>query len=127
MENENSLSGNAFSFDKAGYVDAQTIGGLYYVKLHTLLRERKEAELSGEERKVYLQLQRAMFYDPRLPDVYFGSKEAADKARQIAGKLHRMTAAEFLAGDYPYLWVDELAGERLLKILNPSVLSPAAV
>lgn len=112
-----------YSFNKVGYSDPKVIESLYITKIEQLLNGRKEADLSESEKQINLKLQRSIYYDPRLPDVYFVSEETVRKAQQIADKLHKMTQDEFLSGEYSYQWLDELTGTSLYKVIDPSILT----
>lgn len=102
---------NVFGFNKDGFISDSEIEELY----------TKKAKAT-RDKIIQDKLFRALMYDPRKSDIYFGSQEAAEKAEQIAHKLHAMTTDEFLASDYPYNWLDELAGAQILKVTNPGVL-----
>ena len=60
-------------------------------------------------------MQRANSLDPRLPYIYFTSRSAAKKAKDIANRLNQMEEIEFLGSRYPHAWLDELEGEIVKK------------
>lgn len=103
-----------FGINKNSYLTDSEIERLY--------REKIEA-LSDNEKEIKNKLFKASLYDPRRTDIYFGSEEAANKAQQVGDKLHLMTKEDFMSGDYPYKWIDELAGESIFRIINKKVLS----
>lgn len=118
---------NVYSPNRTGFTDAQTVERLYEERINRILKSDNPALTEKIKDQLVKRLQRCLFYDPRLPDVYYGSAEAADKAQQIAQKLHKMTQDEFLASDYPYLWLGELGKASLFKIIDKDVLKPAEV
>lgn len=101
-----------YSFDKSGYLASSQIQKLYEQKLKTTLDDH-----------IKPQIQKAMFYDPRRNDIYFSSVVASQKGKIIADKLSSMSEEEFLKSDYSYLWINELAGDSIFKVVNPSVLT----
>lgn len=104
----------AYSFDKKSFPTTDQIERLYQQKIE-----------KTSDGSIKLKLERALFFDPRKPDIYFGSAEGAQKGEAIAEKLNSLSTEEFLSSDYPSQWLDELGGERLFKILDPSVLTLA--
>lgn len=122
MENE-SNGQQVSSFDKSGFADAKTIESLYGRMMDKILKSNNPALTEKIKGQLVKRLQRCRYYDPRLPDVYYGSAEDAAKAQQIAEKLHRMTPDEFLSSTYSYLWLDDLTGAQLYKVIDPSVLT----
>lgn len=102
-------------FDKSSYLSDSEIEKQYREKINSL-------EDGGEETRD--KFFKASLYDPRRTDVYFGSKESAEKAQEIANRLHIMSKEEFMASDYPYKWIDELPGVSIYKIVNKKVLIP---
>jgi len=109
MSNNNSV----FGFDKSGYLQDSEIEELYLEKLKLV-----------NNKEVQDKLFRASFYDPRKSDIYFSSVESANKGKEIADKLDKMAAEEFLSSDYVYQWFDELSGASLFKVVNKNVLKP---
>lgn len=116
---------DVYSPNRTGYTDAKTIESLYEMKINRILKIDNTALTEKIKDQLVKRLQRCLFYDPRLPDVYYGSQEAALTAEKIAVKLHRMTPDEFLSTSYSYLWLDELTGTSLYKVVDPSVLTPS--
>lgn len=100
------------SFDKNSCPAVEQIEKLYQRKIE-----------NTSDGSVKLKLERALFFDPRKPDIYFGSEKAAQMAEVIADKLNSLSTEEFLSSNYPYEWLDELGGESLFRILDPSVLT----
>jgi len=103
-----------FSFSKKGFLSDSEIEALYI----------KKAE-SVKDKVIQDKLFRALMYDPRKSDIFFGSEEDAHKAEQIALKLHSMDQVAFLESDYPHFWLNELSGARIYKIANKEMLSPS--
>lgn len=104
----------AYSFDKNSCPAIEEIERLYNLKIKNTLDD-----------SLKLKLERALFFDPRKPDIYFGSAKGAQKGEAIADKLNSLSPEEFLSSRYPYEWLDELGGSTLYKIIDPSVLTPA--
>lgn len=104
----------AYSFDKNSCPAIEQIEKLYNLKIK-----------NTSDGSVKLKLERALFFDPRKPDIFFGSAKGAQKGEVIAEKLNSLSTEEFLSSNYPYQWLDELGGESLFRILDPSVLTPA--
>jgi len=108
-------SNSVFGFDKGGYLPDSEIEKLYQEKIKSLTNDEKEI---GEK------LFKASWYDPRRSDIYFDTEDTANKAQEIANKLHSMSKGEFMSSNYSYGWFDELSGASLFKIVNKSVLKP---
>lgn len=102
-----------FGFDKTGYLSDSEIEALY----------QKKSELVNNK-EVQNKLFNASLYDPRKSDIYFSSAESANKGKEIADKLHKITTEEFLNSNYAYQWFDELSGASIFKIVNKNVLKP---
>lgn len=102
-----------FGFDKTGYLSDSEIEALYQKKSESII-----------DKTVKDKLFKASLYDPRKSDIYFSSVESANKGKEIADKLDKITTEEFLSSDYAYQWFDELSGASLFKIVNKSVLKP---
>lgn len=115
---------NVYSPDRTGFADAEIIDSLYERMMDKILKSDNPALTEKIKDQLVKRLQRCQYYDPRLPDVYYGTEEAATKAQQIGEKLHRMTQDEFLSSAYSYLWLDELPNVSLFKVVDPSVLTP---
>lgn len=107
----NIKNNKVFGFDKTGYSSDSEIEALY----------QKKSELVTDK-TVKDKLFKASLYDPRKSDIYFSSVESANKGKEIANKLHRMTTDEFLGSNYSYQWLDELSGASIFKIVNKNVL-----
>lgn len=105
---------NVFGFSKDGFLSDSEIEALYAQKSVTI-----------KDKNIQNKLFKALMYDPRKSDVYFGSEEVAQKAEKIAHKLHSMTKKSFLASDYAYKWLDDLKGAKIYKVTNPKVLKKA--
>lgn len=104
---------NVFGFDKVGFLSDTEIEELYTKKSEFI-----------KDKDIQTKLFRAIMYDPRKSDIYFGTEEAALKAEQIAHKLNEMTTDEFMTSNYSYEWLSELPEETVYKVTNPSVLNP---
>jgi hypothetical protein len=104
---------NVFSFNKSSYPSIKQIEDLY----------QKKIELTTDE-KIIEKLQKALFFDPRRSDIYFSSEVIANNFHTIADKLSQMTEQEFIESDYPFEWLREVQKDSILKITNPSVVSP---
>ena len=102
---------NVFGFDKVGFPTDTEIEALY----------ARKSELT-DDKDIQAKLLKASMYDPRKSDVYFGTKEAASRAEQIAHELNEMTTDEFMESNYPYEWLEELKGASIYKITSPSIL-----
>jgi len=96
-----------YTFAREGYRSPEEIANLYQKKMGILLQERGLGQLYDEERQVYLKLKAASWYDPRLPDVYFSSRDSASLAETIANKLDKMEDEEFMGSRYPHSWLAE--------------------
>jgi len=105
---------NVFGFSKDGFPPDSEIEEMYI----------KTAE-SVEDRVIQDKLFRALLYDPRRSDIYFGTEEDAHKAEEIAHKLNSMSKESFLTSGYAYEWLDELSGAQIFKIVDPKVLKKA--
>lgn len=113
-----------YSPNRTGFADAKTIEELYEKKIDWILKLNHSTVTEEIKDKLVKRLQRCQFYDPRLPDIYYGTEESARKAIEIAAKLHTMTEKEFLVSEYPYQWLSELPNVSLFKVVDPSVLTP---
>lgn len=108
------MNEDVFGFKKVGFLSDSEIEELYTKKVEATV-----------DKVIQDKLFRALMYDPRKSDIYFGSEEDAHKAERIARKLHEMATNVFLASDYPYIWLDELAGAKIYKVNNSEVLKPS--
>ena len=106
------MNDNVFGFNKDGFLLDSEIEALYLKKSEVI-----------NDKAIKSKLSRALMYDPRKSDIYFGSETDAQKAETIAHKLHEMTIDEFLISNYPYNWLDELVGVQIYKVVNPKVLN----
>lgn len=113
MKSDENMNEDIYGFNKDGFLPDDEIEALYI----------KKSE-GTDDKTIQDKLFRALMYDPRKSDIYFGSEEVTHKAEQIAHKLHEMTNDEFLTSDYPYKWLKELAGAQIYKVTNPKVLKP---
>lgn len=102
-----------FSFSKDNYTSDKEIEELYNRKIE-----------STSSVDIQNKLFRARMYDPRKSDVYFGSEKVALKAQEIGKRLQKLSLEEFIASDYPFMWLDELAGEAIFKVVNKKILKP---
>lgn len=98
----------------------QQIINQYEKRILLLLNGRQKEQLAENERKIYDILVRASMYDPRRPDVGFGSKEMVEKGFEIGAKLDKMSEKEFMINSYVLEWIDAI-GEGM-KINNLPVL-----
>jgi len=106
------MNDNVFGFNKDRFLPDSEIEALYL----------KKSEATNDK-AIQNKLTRALTYDPRKSDIYFGSETDAQRAETIAHKLHEMTIDEFLTSDYPYRWLDELVGVQIYKVVNQKVLA----
>lgn len=102
-----------FGFDKTGYLSDSEIEKLYQEKIYLTSNQEIKDKLS-----------KSSMCDPRKSDIYFDSVEAANKGKEIAGKLNNMTKDEFMTSDYSWKWFGELPGGSLFKIINKEILKP---
>lgn len=110
--------GKMFNYEKGGFSTDTEIELLYIDKAKMTSDKTRQEKLF-----------RASMYDPRKSDIYFGSEKAALKAEAIAKNLQKLTKIEFMDSDYPFVWLDELAGESIFKVVNKKkikLISPKA-
>ena len=94
----------------------QQIVNQYEKRILLLLNGRQKEQLTRVERKTYDILIRASMYDPRRPDVGFGTKEMVEKGYEISVKLDALSDEQFLFDPYVLKWIDAI-GEGM-KINN---------
>lgn len=94
----------------------QQIRDQYEKRILILLNGRQKEQLTEDERKTYNVLVRSSMYDPRRPDVGFGTKEMVEKGFEIGAKLDKMNEEEFLTSSYTLEWIDTI-GEGM-KVNN---------
>ncbi len=94
----------------------QQIVAQYEKRVLALLNGREKEQLTEDERKIYDILVRSSMYDPRRPDVGFGTKEMVEKGYEISAKLDALSDEQFLTDSYVLKWIDAI-GEGM-KINN---------
>lgn len=94
----------------------QQIIDQYEKRIMLLLNGRQKEQLAEDERKNYDILVRASMYDPRRPDVGFGSKEMVEKGYEISARLDALGNKQFLIDPYILEWIDTI-GEGM-KVNN---------
>jgi hypothetical protein len=117
---------NSFTFDKTKFKPPFAIKLLYKKKLNypmakqglELSVHQRESYITGDEFGAYARLERAMKYDPRLPEVRFKSTQSAKMALSIARKLDAMDERGFLTSGYPYIWQDEIGLSNIILSNN---------
>jgi hypothetical protein len=108
------MNNQVYGFSKNEFLSDLEIEKLY----------EKKAE-GTNDKSIQDKIFSALMFDPRKSDINFGSEANANKAEAIAHKLHEMTTDEFLTSDYPYKWLDELAGAHIYKVVNPKAITKA--
>lgn len=100
----------------------QQIIDQYEKRIMFLLNGRQKEQLTESERKTYDILVRASMYDPRRPDVGFGTKEMVEKGFEIGAKLDTLSDEQFLTDPYVLEWIDTI-GEGM-KVNNLPIDNP---
>lgn len=99
-----------YTFEKSPFKSPDTIRELYRKKLSYPISKQgkelpkwvRESYITNDEFGGYLRLERASQFDPRYHNVYFKTREAAEKALLLAEKLDCMSENEFLESGFPY-------------------------
>ena len=92
----------------------ELIEAQYDSRIDLVLEGKLIGEVSEEKRKICDKLNRSCMYDPRRPDVGYTSKAMTEKSLEIADKLKRISAEDFLINPYVLEWIDELVGDGVM-------------
>jgi O-acetyl-ADP-ribose deacetylase (regulator of RNase III)/ribosomal protein S25 len=81
--------------------EMESIRRQYQERIEFLMKSNKTAEEKVKERRI---LQSNAFRDPRLPNIFYESKEHAEHMRRIARRLDSIGKEEFLTHPYVLEW-----------------------
>lgn len=96
----------------------------YDQRIAAVLRGRKHSDLNTIEQMICDQLVRFQLYDPRRPDVGFGSEETLRKSLETAARLAELSDEEFQKSEYVLTWMYEL--DDAFKVTNLPFLNDAS-
>lgn len=80
----------------------------YDRRIDSILDGRVYYEISPEEKEQIDTLQRSATFDPRRPDVGYGTREMAENGIEIAKKLNAFSEEEFNGNPYVLQWIYEI-------------------